>query len=93
MGAGGKMGISNFRSGILYPDESSVPKTSKGVADFILQNAEANTSFSYIVSHSAIYYVIGYLTTDKSYGVINVISYIKENNIIFRVRQNVVEQL
>lgn len=70
-----------------------MPKTSKGVADFILQNAEANTSFSYIVSHSAIYYVIGYLTTDKSYGVINVISYIKENNIIFRVRQNVVEQL
>ena len=89
--AGEKMGLANFKSGLLNtPSELST--NIKEIAEYVYQNTKENTSFSYIVSCEAVYQATGYLSSGKKYGVITITCYIKERNATFFIINGVVKQ-
>ena len=91
VGAGGNMGIRNFKSGSLYPSSDSVPSDPKSIAEYIYQNASANSSFMYIVTNGSVCQVVGYLTLEKKYGVIKIFSYIEYFDATFIVKNGILE--
>ena len=85
------MGIRNFKSGSLYPSSDSVPSDSKSIAEYIYQNASANSSFMYIVTNGSVCQVVGYLTIEKKYGVIKIFSYLENFDATFIVKNGILE--
>lgn len=85
------MGIRNFKSGSLYPSLDSVPSDPKSIAEYIYQNASANSSFMYIVTNGSVCQVVGYLTLEKKYGVIKIFSYIEYFDATFIVKNGILE--
>ena len=91
VGAGGIMGVRNFKSGALYPSSESVPSNPKSIAEYVYQNASENSSFMYVVTNGSVCQVVGYLTMGKKYGVIKIFSYLENFDATFIVSNGILE--
>ena len=85
-------GFSSFKSGILAaPIELN--SNIKGIAEYVYQKAEENTSFLYVVSCGAVLQATGYLSSRKKYGVITITCYLKERSGTFNILDGVIADI
>ena len=85
-------GFSSFKSGILAPP-IELNSNIKGIAEYVYQKAEENTSFLYVVSCGAILQATGYLSSRKKYGVITITCYLKERSGTFNILDGVIADI
>ena len=85
-------GFSSFKSGILAPP-IELNSNIKGIAEYVYQKAEENTSFLYVVSCGAILQATGYLSSRKKYGVITITCYLKERSGTFDILDGVIADI